>query len=362
MPADRFADFVSRRSPVFKERPLPSSKSEAIDLMLEQPNLIKRPILIKGSRVVFGFDKDEYRRLFGTRPASRIGLWRHPVTWPRARVSDAEPDTVAMSAILHRHVRLELPGRARVPGTGSSTRHAGTRGFRRGDELAYYAGALRHRRGELLLLPAASRRPLPAGGSRQTPAGFRVLGQAVPGVHPPDDARARRTAAAAGVSPVPSSDPGRRGRVPGRPRPDRRGRQARHAARRSSRRLPPTPETREYLAALLATFGTTRLPSSSATESWSDDGDADRRAAERSAAPPGCRSTSRSSGSRSGRTRARRHRVLLPAAARPQRRAVVGPRLARRPVQLPLLARRAETVRRGGARERGRRPRRHTST
>ena len=48
VPADRFLEFVSRRSPVFKERPLPASKREAIDLMLEQPNLIKRPILIKG--------------------------------------------------------------------------------------------------------------------------------------------------------------------------------------------------------------------------------------------------------------------------------------------------------------------------
>jgi len=63
VPADRFADFLSRRSPVFKERALPSSKKEAIDLMLEQPNLIKRPILVKGARVLFGFDKDEYRKV-----------------------------------------------------------------------------------------------------------------------------------------------------------------------------------------------------------------------------------------------------------------------------------------------------------
>jgi arsenate reductase-like glutaredoxin family protein len=57
---DRFLDFVSTRSPVFKGRPLPTSKKEAIDLMMEQPNLIKRPILIRGSRVTFGFDKSEY--------------------------------------------------------------------------------------------------------------------------------------------------------------------------------------------------------------------------------------------------------------------------------------------------------------
>ena len=56
----RFLDFVSRRSPVWKERPLPTSKKEAIDLMMDNPNLIRRPILIKGSNVMFGFDKDQW--------------------------------------------------------------------------------------------------------------------------------------------------------------------------------------------------------------------------------------------------------------------------------------------------------------
>jgi arsenate reductase-like glutaredoxin family protein len=59
--ADRFLDFVSTRSPVFKTRPLPKSKKEAIDLMMEQPNLIRRPILVRGSKAVFGFDKERYR-------------------------------------------------------------------------------------------------------------------------------------------------------------------------------------------------------------------------------------------------------------------------------------------------------------
>ena len=54
---------MSTRSPVWKERPLPKSKKEAIALMLENPNLIRRPILIKGSTVIFGFDKDAYGRL-----------------------------------------------------------------------------------------------------------------------------------------------------------------------------------------------------------------------------------------------------------------------------------------------------------
>jgi arsenate reductase-like glutaredoxin family protein len=61
--AGRFLDFVSTRSPVFKQRPLPRSKKEAIDLMMEQPNLIRRPILIRGSKVIFGFDKDAYSKV-----------------------------------------------------------------------------------------------------------------------------------------------------------------------------------------------------------------------------------------------------------------------------------------------------------
>jgi arsenate reductase-like glutaredoxin family protein len=54
---------VSRRSPVFKQRPLPRTKKEAIDLMMEQPNLIRRPILVRGSRATFGFDKSEYDKI-----------------------------------------------------------------------------------------------------------------------------------------------------------------------------------------------------------------------------------------------------------------------------------------------------------
>jgi arsenate reductase len=60
---DNFLDYVSTRSPVFKQRALPRSKKEAIDLMVQQPNLIRRPVLIRGSHVIFGFDKDEYAKL-----------------------------------------------------------------------------------------------------------------------------------------------------------------------------------------------------------------------------------------------------------------------------------------------------------
>jgi arsenate reductase-like glutaredoxin family protein len=48
---------------VWKERPLPRSKKEAIDLMLQQPNLIRRPILIRSGKVIFGFDKTSYEQM-----------------------------------------------------------------------------------------------------------------------------------------------------------------------------------------------------------------------------------------------------------------------------------------------------------
>jgi len=59
----RFLEFVSTRSPVFRTRPLPTSKKEAVALMLEQPNLIRRPVLVRGRTVLFGFDKGAYDRL-----------------------------------------------------------------------------------------------------------------------------------------------------------------------------------------------------------------------------------------------------------------------------------------------------------
>ncbi len=33
--------------------------------MLEQPNLIRRPVLIKGSKAIFGFDKEAYGKIVG---------------------------------------------------------------------------------------------------------------------------------------------------------------------------------------------------------------------------------------------------------------------------------------------------------
>jgi arsenate reductase len=57
---------LSTRSPAFKARNLGDrklSKSEAIALMLEDPNLIRRPLVLKGKKAVFGYAPAEYDSL-----------------------------------------------------------------------------------------------------------------------------------------------------------------------------------------------------------------------------------------------------------------------------------------------------------
>jgi Spx/MgsR family transcriptional regulator len=55
-------DFINKRSPAFKERELDLgtlTKKQAIDLMMEEPNLIKRPLVVRGGEAVFGWKPEE---------------------------------------------------------------------------------------------------------------------------------------------------------------------------------------------------------------------------------------------------------------------------------------------------------------
>ena len=57
------ADFVNTRSPSYKARGLDvgkMTKAEAISLMMEDVNLMKRPLVLHGKRGVFGFKPEEY--------------------------------------------------------------------------------------------------------------------------------------------------------------------------------------------------------------------------------------------------------------------------------------------------------------
>jgi arsenate reductase-like glutaredoxin family protein len=63
---EHLEDFVSTRSPAYKARGLDVSKmtkKQAIDLMIEDPNLMRRPLLLRGKRALFGFDAGEYESL-----------------------------------------------------------------------------------------------------------------------------------------------------------------------------------------------------------------------------------------------------------------------------------------------------------
>jgi arsenate reductase len=59
-------EFLNRRSPSYREQGLksqPPTKAQAIQLMARDPNLIKRPITVKGPTKVLGFDETKLRAL-----------------------------------------------------------------------------------------------------------------------------------------------------------------------------------------------------------------------------------------------------------------------------------------------------------
>jgi arsenate reductase len=58
--------FLNSRTPLYRERNMkqePPSKDEAIKLMLKDPNLLKRPVIIKGKKKLTGFNESEVKEL-----------------------------------------------------------------------------------------------------------------------------------------------------------------------------------------------------------------------------------------------------------------------------------------------------------
>jgi arsenate reductase-like glutaredoxin family protein len=58
--------FLNSRTPLYREKNMkqkPPSKDEAIKLMLKDPNLLKRPVIIKGRKTLTGFDEAEVKEL-----------------------------------------------------------------------------------------------------------------------------------------------------------------------------------------------------------------------------------------------------------------------------------------------------------
>jgi arsenate reductase-like glutaredoxin family protein len=61
-----YKNFLNARNELFRERKMaekPPSRAEAIKLMFKTPNLIRRPLLVQGSRIIIGFDEPAYRIL-----------------------------------------------------------------------------------------------------------------------------------------------------------------------------------------------------------------------------------------------------------------------------------------------------------
>ena len=56
-----YKDFLNTRNELYRERGMkenPPPRAEALRLMSENPNLIRRPILVRGNRMTLGFDED----------------------------------------------------------------------------------------------------------------------------------------------------------------------------------------------------------------------------------------------------------------------------------------------------------------
>jgi arsenate reductase-like glutaredoxin family protein len=61
-----YQEFLNTRNEVYRTRNMkdhPPSRAEAIQLMAHEPNLIRRPVVIRGSQMVLGFDEEAYRKL-----------------------------------------------------------------------------------------------------------------------------------------------------------------------------------------------------------------------------------------------------------------------------------------------------------
>jgi arsenate reductase-like glutaredoxin family protein len=58
--------FLNTRNEMYRERKMaerPPSRAEALKLMAANPNLIRRPVVIRGGRIVLGYDELALKKL-----------------------------------------------------------------------------------------------------------------------------------------------------------------------------------------------------------------------------------------------------------------------------------------------------------
>lgn len=61
-----YIEFLNTRNDLYRKRKMkekPPTRAEAIKLMTKEPNLIRRPIVVKGSHIVLGLDEEAYGKL-----------------------------------------------------------------------------------------------------------------------------------------------------------------------------------------------------------------------------------------------------------------------------------------------------------
>ncbi len=61
-----YREFLNPKNELYRQMGMktnPPPREEALRLMSENPNLIRRPILVKGSKVLLGFREEEWREV-----------------------------------------------------------------------------------------------------------------------------------------------------------------------------------------------------------------------------------------------------------------------------------------------------------
>ncbi len=59
-------DFLNTRNGLYRRKNMkenPPARADAIRMMVDEPNLIRRPVIVAGGRIVLGFDQEKIDRL-----------------------------------------------------------------------------------------------------------------------------------------------------------------------------------------------------------------------------------------------------------------------------------------------------------
>ncbi|HWZ56390.1 MAG TPA: Spx/MgsR family RNA polymerase-binding regulatory protein [Verrucomicrobiae bacterium] len=61
-----YRKFLNTRNELYRSRKMgqnPPSREEALQLMAGEPNLIRRPVVVRGSEIVLGYDEEALKRI-----------------------------------------------------------------------------------------------------------------------------------------------------------------------------------------------------------------------------------------------------------------------------------------------------------